>query len=104
MTMLKRTLVFLALLLITSLALAERDNDNEAVTLSIPNMVCMSCEMRIDQALLAVDGVVATRFDLDAKTVTVHFNADVTSSEALTEATEAIGYPATIVSSPTEAG
>ncbi len=92
--MLSRALITLALILLTTLAVAEQAE--ESVTLSIPNMTCMSCEMRIDQALREVDGVVDTQFDLDAKTVTIQYNPAKTSIEALTGTTEAIGYPATV--------
>ncbi len=92
--MIHRALIAFALILLASLAVAEQAE--ETVTLSIPNMVCMSCEMRVDQALREVDGVVDTHFDLDAKTVTIHYNPAKTSVQAITDSTEAIGYPATV--------
>jgi periplasmic mercuric ion binding protein len=91
-------LLFMLQLFLTSSLLAE--TDESSVTLSIPNMSCISCEIRVGQALRAVEGVGDVHFDMDAKTVTVRFD-ERTDIEALKSATAEVGYPATVV---TESG
>lgn len=75
----------------------------EHVSLSIPNMVCMSCEMKLEEALTAVDGVASVRFEGEAQRATVSFDANRASIQAILAASETAGYPATVVDLNTDA-
>ena len=71
--------------------------DDSALRLSIPNMVCMSCEMRIEQALMAVEGVQQVAFVPGELTAVVHYTADQASLDAILQASADAGYPATVL-------
>lgn len=85
------------LLLMTSLSLPLMAETTERVSLSIPNMVCMSCEMQIETAVTAVNGVTRVDFDGEQKLAMVSFDPARASLEAILDASEAAGYPATLV-------
>jgi len=94
-----RTLPLLAiaamLVFLSTQALAQ-DSIQQA-RLSIPDMVCMSCEMRVEQAVTAVSGVASIVFDGEANIATVAFDPSQTTLEAILAACEEAGYPATAV-------
>ena len=96
MLMIVLSLLFMAGLSLSSVSetLAET---SERITLSIPNMVCMSCEMQIETAVTAVDGVTQVDFDGEQKLARVSFDPERASVEAILDAGEAAGYPATVV-------
>lgn len=89
-------LLFLALLGLPSMAETTVETPKQ-VSLSIPNMVCMSCEMQIETAVTAVDGVTDVEFDGEQKLATISFDPTRASLEAILDASEAAGYPATLV-------
>jgi copper chaperone CopZ len=95
-SMIKRSIVLVTLLqlLFGSVALAEPATHR--VTFLIPNISCVSCEIRISQALNEVEGVLEVHFDTEARTVTVRYD-ERTDIDALKSATAAIGYPATVL-------
>lgn len=94
--------IALAAMLGALLSTQVNAESTEHVSLSIPNMVCMSCEMQIEAALTAVDGVDGVRFDGDAQQALVTFDAHRTTLDAILAATEAAGYPATVLAPDTD--
>ncbi len=98
-----RTLPLTAMILILALigAHALAEDGLEQASLSIPNMVCMSCEMRVEQAVTAVTGVAGVAFDAEDKIATVAFDPEQASLEEILAACDEAGYPATVVE-PTE--
>ena len=97
--MLRQTAFIAALVLLLGLNIAQAEQELHEATLSIPNMECMSCEMRVEQAVREVAGVAAIDFDAEAKTASIRFDASQGSLEQILAACEEAGYPATVVDS-----
>lgn len=95
--MLKRTGFSLVLILLFGLSLAQAETTSNEVKLSIPNMVCMSCEMRVEEAVFQVTGVSGIEFDGEAKTARISFDESVTTIDQILAACEEAGYPATVL-------
>ena len=89
---------FLALILFALAAIAQAAQTEQQVVLSVDNMVCVSCEMRIENALTALDGVTSVKADAEAKAVHVSFDQQQTTIEAILAASDEAGYPAEVVS------
>lgn len=66
----------------------------ETKTYSIPNIHCMHCVNRIEQAVLAIEGVDFAEADLVSLSLTVGFDTPA-DDQTIRQALEAIGYPAT---------
>lgn len=89
---------FVALLMILLAASpAQAEDQLSQASLSITNMVCVSCQMRVEQAVTAVEGVSSVSFDEDGETVVVAFDPQATSLDAILSACEEAGYPASVV-------
>ncbi|NLB70783.1 MAG: heavy-metal-associated domain-containing protein [Chloroflexi bacterium] len=67
----------------------------ETKTYSIPNISCIHCVNRVEQALLAIEGVDFAEADLVAHTVTVDLE-EPANDQIIRQALESIGYPATL--------
>lgn len=78
-------------------ALKEAAASLETVTLSVPNMSCVTCPITVRKALERVPGVVKAEASLEDKTATVTFDESKTDVSALIEATTNVGYPSTVV-------
>jgi copper chaperone len=65
----------------------------EKETLYVPNISCMHCIRRINQALSKVPGVKDVQGDVETKKVTVAYEGADTMAR-VREALEEIGYPA----------
>lgn len=91
------TLMMAALLMAVVGAKAIAEESMQQASLSIPDMVCMSCEMRVEQALTAVSGVAGVVFDGEANIATVSFDANQTHLDDILAACAEAGYPATVV-------
>ncbi len=70
------------------------------VVLDVANMSCSACPYIIEQSLKKVDGVREVEVSYSEKTARVVFDDAVTTLEALSEATAAVGFPST----PRESG
>lgn len=68
----------------------------QTVTLDVQNMTCAVCPLTVKKALERVTGVQQVTVDYASKTATVHFDDAIASSDKLTEATQAAGYPSTV--------
>ncbi len=66
-------------------------------TLIVPDISCSHCVSRVDKALRNLVGVREVSVDLDSKRVSIQFDPDVTSLEAIKAALDDIGYPAASV-------
>jgi copper chaperone len=60
-------------------------------TLSVPEIHCGHCKMSIEGAVSALDGVSEATVDIDARTVTLRYDAPVTL-DAIVAAIEDQGY------------
>ncbi|MFZ5974144.1 MAG: copper chaperone CopZ [Bacillota bacterium] len=60
--------------------------------LSVEGMSCSHCENRVKKAVGALDGVKSVAVDLAGKTVTVEYDPDRATVQAISEAIEDQGY------------
>jgi copper chaperone CopZ len=67
----------------------------ETKTYSIPNIHCLHCVNRIEQALRALEGVDFAEADLVTLSATVEFEPPA-NDKIIRETLESIGYPAVI--------
>lgn len=63
------------------------------LTLDVQNMTCPVCPLTVRKALEQVPGVQQVSVDYGRKTATVQFDDAITTTERLTAATQAIGFP-----------
>lgn len=97
--MLRPTIFIAAFVLLLGLEIAQAEQQLHQVTLSVPNMECISCEMQVGQAISEVAGVSSIEFDGEAKTVSIHFDGPQEILEEILAACEEVGYPATVLNS-----
>jgi mercuric transport protein len=75
----------------------EKDSDMPAsfqqVVLDVEGMTCRACPKTVSTALKDVDGVYSVDATYEPPEAVVRFDPDKTSVEALTQATENVGYP-----------
>lgn len=62
------------------------------ITLNVEGMSCSHCVNAITKAVTALDGVSGVNVNLEGKTVTVDYDADQVSLDAIKEAIEEEGY------------
>ena len=67
----------------------------ETKTYSVSNINCIHCVNRIEQALLAIEGVDFVEADLVSLNVTVDFESPA-DDQSIRQTLESIGYPATV--------
>ena len=58
-------------------------NDSQHYVLDVPNISCNHCKMAIEAALHGLDGVIAVEVEVPDKTVSVRFDADVLTLQAI---------------------
>ncbi len=68
----------------------------KTVVLDVPGMTCKFCPITIRKALQKIPGVEKVKAEFSSKTVTVTFDADKTSVDALLKATANAGYTSTL--------
>jgi len=74
----------------------QKKQTSQSVILDMQNMTCALCKFTIKKALQGDEGVEKANVDYDSKTVSVTFNPQKTSVDALIKATTDAGYPATV--------
>ena len=67
-------------------------NDSQHYVLDVPDISCNHCKMAIEAALLGLAGVIAVEAEVPAKTVSVRFDADELTLQAIKQAIEEAGY------------
>lgn len=68
----------------------------QTVTLAVPGMTCAACPITVKKALTKVDGVTKAEVSFENREAIVTFDDAKTSVEALTQASENAGYPASL--------
>jgi mercuric ion binding protein len=86
----------IAAALITLAPLAVFGAPPQTAVLDVQNMTCALCPVTVKKSLEKVPGVSQARVDFAKKTATVTFDADKTSTTALTKATTDAGFPSTV--------
>ena len=86
----------LASLALTTLIATPVWAATQTVTLSVPGMTCAACPFTVKKALSKVDGVTRIEVSYENREATVTFDDAKTSVEALTQASENAGYPASL--------
>nr|WP_010130785.1 mercury resistance system periplasmic binding protein MerP [Microbulbifer agarilyticus] len=89
----KNTLIALCLIGVSLSAEAE----THTVTLDLPTMNCAMCPITVKKALDKVEGVSQSEVHYDDKRAVVIFDDDLTSVDALVEATTNAGFPSTTI-------
>ena len=69
---------------------------SQTVTLSVPGMTCAACPFTVKKALTKVEGVTKAEVSYENREAMVTFDDSKTSVEALTNASENAGYPASL--------
>ena len=69
---------------------------NKIIDLIVPDMHCDSCPKLIKMALLDINGVIEVSASLEAKTVNVNFDSNLTSTDEIIKAIKEIGYTASL--------
>lgn len=84
----------LASLVLVSLFSAPAWAASQTVTLSVPGMTCAACPLTVKKALTRVEGVTKVEVSFENREVLVTFDDSKTNVQALSEASENAGYPA----------
>lgn len=87
----------LSLLVVAGSALAAQP---QTATLAVERMTCGTCPVVVKKALTRVPGVTSTTIDMNAKTATVTFDPDKTTTARLTQATTEAGFPSKLIAKP----
>ena len=87
----------LFLLLVAGAALAAPP---QTATLAVEKMTCGTCPVVVKKSLNRVPGVSSTTIDMEAKTATVTFDPDKTTTARLTQATTEVGFPSKLIAKP----
>ena len=72
----------------------EKGNNYVSQTFTIENMTCAACPITVRKAMSRVDGVQSVEVNFKAKTVTTTYDAALTDTATIAEASTAIGFPA----------
>ena len=66
-------------------------------TFKVEKMTCPVCPVTVKKAIENVDGVKLVAVDLDAKTATVTFDDQITTTDEVAAASTNAGYPAGLI-------
>ncbi|MDQ3019044.1 MAG: cation transporter [Bacteroidota bacterium] len=88
------TLVMIAISLISFKINAKDIQHNKKITIKLNSIQCNMCVEKITEAIKSVDGVVKTKVNLNKKSASVTYNADITSKEEIENAITSAGYDA----------
>lgn len=83
-------------LVLATLAAAPAWAATQTVILAVPGMTCAACPLTVKKALSRVEGVTKAEVSYEKREAMVSFDDSKTSVEALTEASENAGYPASL--------
>jgi len=92
---LARTLAFVALATIASLAMAKQ----QTVLLNVPTMDCATCPITIKAALSKVPGVSKVKVSYEKREAVIVYDDAKATVADLKKATEDVGYPAMLKTS-----
>jgi len=61
--------------------------------ITVPNISCGHCTMRVEKALNGLDGVTSAKADISTKAVDIEWDEAVTKWDAIAATLDKIGYP-----------
>jgi copper chaperone CopZ len=70
----------------------EEDKTMQTKTVTIPNISCNHCKMRIEKTLNALDGVTSASAEVSTKALTVEWNDSIVNWGDIRASLEKIGY------------
>lgn len=86
--------------LIASLCLAANitsaSESDQTATFDVEKMTCATCPIAVRTAMQRVDGVKEVNVDLDSKIAVVTYDADVTTTTEIGNASTDVGFPASV--------
>lgn len=89
------TIILLSVFSITiNNAIAKDIQHNKTITIKLNSMQCDMCVEKVTDAIKSVEGVEKVTVDLDKKSATVTYNADLTNKKAIEKAITSAGYDA----------
>ncbi len=83
-----------SLFLATSFAAAS--DSNQTATFDVEKMTCATCPIAVRKAMQRVDGVKEVNVDLDSKTAIVTYDASITTTAEIGNASTDVGFPASV--------
>ena len=83
-----------ASIILASLLSAPAWAASQTVTLSVPGMTCAACPLTVKKALTRGEGVTKVEVSFEDREALVTFDDSKTGAQALSEASENAGYPA----------
>lgn len=86
--------ILTALALTIAVALPASAEEIKTAEIKLPTLQCGMCKRTIESKLKGTEGLDSISVDVDLKTATVVFDADVTTVTALEEAISKAGYDA----------
>jgi mercuric ion binding protein len=84
----------LASIVLASLFSAPAWAASQTVTLAVPGMTCAACPFTVKKVLTRVEGVTKVEVSFEDREALVTFDDSKTGAQALSEASENAGYPA----------
>jgi copper chaperone CopZ len=72
---------------------SAKEHTMATLDLNVPTVHCTACKLNIEESLEEVPGVASSAVDLEAKRVTVEYDADAADPDSIKAAIEAAGYP-----------
>ena len=92
----KKLVMLLTILGLASAVLPTKAAEQTG-TFAVEKMTCAVCPVTVTKAMEKVNGVVAVSVDLGTETATVTFDDELTTSDAVAEASTSAGYPAKLI-------
>jgi copper chaperone CopZ len=71
----------------------KEDDIMQTKTVTVPNISCGHCKMRIEKTLGGVTGITSANADVDTKAFTVEWDETQVEWDQIHSALEKIGYP-----------
>jgi len=76
--------------------IAAASDSDQTATFDVQKMTCATCPIAVRKAMQRVDGVKEVSVDLDSKTAVVTYDADVTTTTEIGNASTDVGFPALV--------
>lgn len=82
----------LALVSVLAPALVSAESAGEAITLEIPGLTCANCEIKVEEAVMAVAGARSVEASAPAKVTVIFFDPAQAGPEEFIQAIYRVGY------------